>query len=253
MLFADKTVVLTGAGSGVGRGYAVGFCADGARVLGIGRTQADLEETARQCAGGRMSYIVGDISNPDDVARLFDHARRELGRVDILVNNAAQYPKRAFLESPPSEWLSTIGTNVNGMALCCHAALPGMLERGHGRIINLGSYAWRKPIPNSAAYSASKGAVRALTRAIAAEIDRTKFPDVLINELVPGMVRTRMSDQGELPAEVYRHARFVASLPRGGAHGQTFVQSTMEVEDPGMRRRIKRLVSKLSAGLIGNG
>ena len=249
MRFTDKTVVLTGAGSGVGRGYAVGFCADGARVLGMGRTQADLEETARQCAGGRMTFIVGDVSKPEDVARLFAHAQAELGRVDILVNNAAMYPKRAFLDSPITDWLDTIGANVNGMALCCHAALPGMLERGYGRVLNLGSYAWRKPIPNSAAYSASKGAVRSFTRALAGEIDRTKYPDVLINELIPGMVRTRMSDVGESPAEVYRHAAFVASLPRSGPHGQTFAQSTMEVEDRGgLRTRLKRLFSKAGGG-----
>jgi len=249
MRFTDKTVVLTGAGSGVGRGYAIGFCADGARVLGIGRTQADLEETARQCAGGRMTFIVGDVSKPDDVARLFAQAQAEFGRVDILVNNAAMYPKRAFLDSPITDWLDTIGANVNGMALCCHAALPGMLERGYGRVLNLGSYAWRKPIPNSAAYSASKGAVRSFTRALAGEIDRTKYPDVLINELIPGMVRTRMSDMGETPAEVYRHAAFVASLPRNGPHGQTFAQSTMEVEDRGgLGTRLKRLFSKAGGG-----
>jgi NAD(P)-dependent dehydrogenase (short-subunit alcohol dehydrogenase family) len=250
MQFANKTVVITGAGSGVGRGYAIGFCADGARVLGLGRTQADLEETARQC-GGRMSFIVGDVANPEDVARLFEAARAELGHIDVLINNAAQYPQRSFLESPISDWLQTIATNVNGVALCCHAALPGMLARGHGRIINIGSYAWRKPIPNSAAYSASKGAVRSFTRALASEIDRNRYPDVLINELVPGMVRTRMSTQGETPAEVYRHARFVASLPSHGPHGQTFAQSTMEVETPGLKRRIKQRIQRVLAKLTG--
>jgi NAD(P)-dependent dehydrogenase (short-subunit alcohol dehydrogenase family) len=248
----NKTVVLTGAGSGVGRGYAIGFCADGARVLGMGRTEADLEETARLC-GGRMSWVVGDVSDPDDVARLFAKARADFGHVDILVNNAATYPKRAFLDSPPSEWLATIATNVNGVALCCHAALPDMLERGHGRIINIGSFAWCKPIPNSAAYSASKGAVHSFTLALASEVDSTRYPDVLINELVPGMVRTRMSDQGEDPKDVYRHVRFVASLPARGAHGQTFNQSTMEVAAPRRSARLKRLASKLTGGLVGRG
>jgi NAD(P)-dependent dehydrogenase (short-subunit alcohol dehydrogenase family) len=139
MQLQNKCVVITGAGSGVGRGYAIGFCADGARVLGIGRTQADLEETARLCAGGRMSFVVGDVSRPADVALLFERAREQFGAVDVLVNNAATYPKRPFLDTSPEEWVATIGTNVNGVALCCRAALPSMLERGHGRIINIGS------------------------------------------------------------------------------------------------------------------
>jgi NAD(P)-dependent dehydrogenase (short-subunit alcohol dehydrogenase family) len=244
MQLQNKCVVITGAGSGVGRGYAIGFCADGARVLGIGRTQADLEETARLCAGGRMSFVVGDVSRPADVALLFERAREQFGAVDVLVNNAATYPKRPFLDTSPEEWVATIGTNVNGVALCCRAALPSMLERGHGRIINIGSFAWRKPIANSAAYSASKGAVRALTRAIAAEIDHERYPDVLVNELVPGMVRTRMSEVGEEPAAVYQHVRFVAGLPSGGPHGKTFDRSAVEIEDYRLRTRVKRLLAK---------
>lgn len=245
MQFSGKTVVLTGAGSGVGRGYALGLCRDGARVLGIGRTRADLEATARASEGGRMSFIVGDVSRPEDVARLHEQARAEFGQVDFLVNNAAVYPKQGFLESSIDDWLAALRTNVDGVALCCHAFLPAMLERGHGRVVNLGTYAWRKPIANSSAYAASKGALRAFTRALASEVDRARYPDVLINELVPGMVRTRMSERGEEPDAVYTHLRHVLGLPAGGPHGQTFAQSTMEVETPGLRARVRRLMKRV--------
>ena len=250
MIFSGKSVIVTGAGSGIGRALAAGFCADGASVIGFGRTRADLEETARQCKAGEMHAVVGDVGRPEDVERLFSDAARLQGKVDILVNNAAQYPKVAFLETSGEEWARVIQTNVIGMALCCRAALPGMLERGFGRVLNLGSFAWMGPIPKSSAYSASKGAVRPFTRALAAEIDRDRYPDVLINELIPGIVRTRMSETGEEPADVYRHARFVASLPRSGPTGKTFLQSALHIEDYRLRTRLRRFVSRVSGGLV---
>jgi NAD(P)-dependent dehydrogenase (short-subunit alcohol dehydrogenase family) len=197
-----------------------------------------------------MHFVVGDVARPDDVVQLFSEAVHRHGKVDILVNNAALYPKVAFLASSHEEWSRVICTNVIGVALCCREALPGMLERGFGRIINIGSFAWKGPIPNSSAYSASKGAVRALTKALASEIDRSRYPDVLINELVPGVFRTRMSDTGADPMSVYPHVCFIASLPRNGPTGQTFVQSTLLIEDYGLRARLKRFVARASGGLM---
>ena len=249
--FSGKAVVVTGAGFGVGRALAVGFCADGASVMGIGRTRGDLEETARLCGAEKMHFVAGDVGRPGDVERLFSESIRLFGKVDILVNNAALYPKVAFLDAPIEEWIHVIETNVVGTVLCCRAALPGMLERGFGRIINLGSLAWMGPIPNSSAYSASKGAVRPFTRALAAEIDRSRYPDVLINELLPGNVRTRMSENGEDPAEIYQHARFVASLPRSGPTGMTFLQSTFYVENRGLRARLRRFIGRVSRRTVG--
>src|SRR5262245_18095575 len=227
MLFSGKCVVVNGAGSGIGRALAVGFSADGAAVVGIGRGRAGLEETARLCAPAGMHFVVGDLAQPEDVERLFREALERHGKVDILVNNAALYPKSAFLDSTQAQWTHALQTNVIALAHCCRLALPGMLERGYGRIINLGSLAWMGPIANSSAYSASKAAVRALTRALATEIDPQRYPDVLVNELLPGIVKTRMSEQGIDPQAVYPHARFVAALPSHGPTGQTFLQSTL--------------------------
>lgn len=245
MNLSGKIVVVTGAGSGLGRGIALGFCSEGANVMGIGRTREDLEETARLCGTGSMHFVVGDVAHAEDVKRLFSETARRHGKVDVLVNNAALYPKVPFLESSHEEWSRVIHTNIIGMALCCREGLPGMLERGFGRIINLGSFAWKKPIPNSSAYSASKGAVHAFTKALAAEIDGNRYPDVLVNELIPGMVKTRMSEIGEEPIEVYPHVRFVASLPRNGPTGKTFMQSTLHIEDYGLRSRLKRFATGL--------
>ena len=250
MDFSDKTVIVTGAGSGIGRAIALGFCSEGANVMGFGRTVKDLEEMARVGGSGRMSFVAGDVARPEDVEHLYSETVRRYGRVDILVNNAALYPKIAFLESSQEEWSSVIQTNVIGLAHCCRAVLPGMLDRGFGRIINLGSFAWKGPIPNSSAYSASKGAVGPFTKALAAEIDRGRYPDVLINELIPGIVKTRMSEKGVASSEVYPHARFIACLPPSGPTGQTFLRSDLYVEVHGIRARLKRLVAKISGGRV---
>ena len=244
MNIQDKVVVITGAGSGVGKGFAIGFCRDGAQVVGIGRTENDLIETAAQC-DGRMHFVVGDISQKKDVERLFAEAIERHGRVDILINNAAIYPRTSFLETDVEQWQDTMMINVCAMAHCCQQALPGMLERGYGRIINIGSFAWVAPIPCAAAYSASKGAVRALTRALASEVNRETHPDILINELTPGVVKTRMSPDGEDPMDISPHAKHLACLPAGGPSGATFEQSELHIEDYGIRARLKRFLGKL--------
>ena len=246
--FDGKVVVITGAGSGVGRGFAVGFARDGAHVVGISRTPEDLARTAELCGPGNMHWVAGSVAAEADVDRLFAEAMQRYGRVDILVNNAALYPKIGFLESSWHDWAQVIETNVLGMALCCRKALPGMLDRGYGRIINIGSFAWRGPIPGASAYSVSKAAVPVLTKSIAAEIDRERYPDVLVNELAPGIYRTRMSDTGDDPMDAYAHARVVASLPSGGPTGATFEGSELCVEYVGIRAKVRRVLSNLTGG-----
>lgn len=250
MGFSNKTVLVTGAGSGLGRAIAIGFAQDGARVVGIGRHEAALAETRRLCGTDRMAFVVGDVASEADAAAAFALAKREFGPVDILVNNAAQYPKAAFLDGAFSDWRRAVDTNVIGTALCCRLALPDMLERGFGRIINVGTFAWLGPIANSSAYSASKAAIRPFTKSIALEIDRARYPDILVNEFIPGEFQTGMSERGEDPSAVYPHLKVVASLPRGGATGETFFKSEMLREPVSRRQRVKQLVSRLTLGLV---
>jgi NAD(P)-dependent dehydrogenase (short-subunit alcohol dehydrogenase family) len=245
---SGKVVVVTGAGSGIGRGIAAGFCGEGAHVVGFGRHEDELRSTADQLGQGRMHFVAGDLAHPEDVERLFGQVDRLFGRVDILVNNAAQYPRVRFLDQPLEAWAQVLHVNVIGMAQCCRVALPGMLARGFGRVINVGSFAWRGPIPASSAYSASKAAVSVLTRCIALEIDRSAHPDVLVNELMPGVRRTRMSEQGADPMDVYPYARHLATLPPGGPHGATFDQGHLVVEAQGLRDRARSWLGRLSAG-----
>jgi len=237
--YTGKTVVITGAGSGIGRALATGFAADGARVVIFGRTQSSLDETAalaRSDSDSEIEVVVGSTGDDADVRKLMDH----YGPVDVLINNAAVYPKKRVLDSTADDWQEVMQTNVVGVANCCRHALPGMLERGYGRILNVSSFAWMAPIPEAAAYSASKGAVRALTRGIASEIDRSVYPDVLINEFVPGAVQTRMSDHGLQPADVYPLAARVVDAPSGSATGRTYNGGELHEEDHGLKARLKR-------------
>lgn len=249
MNLKDKTVIITGAGSGIGRALAVGFCKDGANVVGIGRTEKDLAQTSALCAQ-RMGYITGDVSSKDDVERLFKFTKDRYGKLDILVNNAAIYPKIGFLNASHEEWAKVFDVNFFGLAFCCRKALNEMTSTGYGRIINLASFAWKNPLPESSAYSISKGAVHHLTKALASEIDRNQYPNILVNEVSPGIVKTRMSDNGIDPQEVYPQVRFVANLPKNGPTGELFIKNEIFVEHYGMKRRIKDLLNKLSGGLI---
>lgn len=250
MDFSKLSVLVTGASGGLGRAMAVGFTRDGATVIGFGRSAAGLAATQALCPSGKMFCVVGDLTRKSDVEALFAEAERRAGHVDVLVNNGARYPKTGFVGEPFDDWEHAVITNVIGTARCCHLALPGMLQRGFGRIVNVGTFAWMGPIPNASAYSTSKGAIRPLTQSLASEVDRSRYPDVLINEFIPGTFRTGMSDTGEEPSTVYPHLRFVVSLPSNGPTGQTFFKSDILHEPVRLKMRIKRAVSRATFGII---
>lgn len=190
----DKKIVLvTGAGGGLGRELVKIFCDAGAIVIGFGRDINKLRDLSIEVNNNRFSYFSVDVGDFHQVLEACDCVVSEYGRIDILFNNAAVYPKVNFIEETAEEWNRTIDTNLNGVANCIKATLPTMIHNKFGRIYNVGSWADLGAIPHSAGYSCTKGAIHSLTRAIYADIKHLNL-DIEIHEWIPGHLRTQMSD-----------------------------------------------------------
>lgn len=172
---SDKTKIalVTGAGSGIGRASATALAGGGYIVVLAGRRlerlqQVQSEIEARFGSGSQTYPVVTDVSNPDDVTRLFEAIKHRYGRLDLLFNNAGRgNPPGSFLDWSAQEWQDVVGTNLNGMFYCLQGAFRLMSEQTPqgGRIINNGSLAAYSPRPNSTAYTATKHAVTGLTKA----------------------------------------------------------------------------------------
>jgi len=219
-VFDKQVVVVTGGGGGIGRALCIGFAAEGASVVAIGRRSGTLEETARLCSRPITTVCV-DLRQKDACFRAIEEIIATHGRIDVLVNNAAVSGGGLFLERPFQEWADAIALNVVATAACCKAVLPQMIRQGHGRIITLTTRLAGMRSYGGSSYSASKAAVSALTRCIAAELG-DRHPNVLINDLIPGPTKTGMSKSGQDPAKVYPYVRKLALLPSGGPSGQVF-------------------------------
>lgn len=216
-----KVMAITGGGSGIGRVMAQAFAEDGWEVVIIGRRRATLEETAAD--QDRIHIFEGDIADPDNITDTFARVQAEgPGPVDVLVANAAVYPKGHFLDQPAEEFNRTLRINVEGVANSVRAVLPGMLARRYGRIVVVGSLADMNPLPGSLAYSVSKGALHSMVKGIAGEISPDHYPDVLINEMTPGATRTAMAADGQPPEAVVPYVRKLIALPSGGPSGRFF-------------------------------
>lgn len=186
----NDVVIVTGAGSGLGRAISLGFLSRGYRVVGFGRKIEPLEKLA--IAGqGRFFARVVDVSDQKAVQKAVTAIGKEIGAPTILFNNAAVYPHRDILEETPESFMQTVGVNLGGQFNCSHAVLPSMVDRGTGRIVNVGSFAGLDPAPVSAAYSVSKGAALILTKAFVADLG-SRFPGIVINDWMPGILNTKM-------------------------------------------------------------
>ncbi len=194
MKLDGKVAIVTGAASGIGRAAAQLFAAEGARVVAAdlnaaGQTVAD-EITAR---GGTATFVQGDLSEAAVASRVVDTARRTYGRLDVLYNNAGIAPlgRDGMLTNIEEEdWDFILRANLKSVFLCCKAAIPVIAENG-GAIINTASVAALLGHIGQDAYTASKGAIIALTRALAVEYAPQK---IRVNVICPGVVRTGITE-----------------------------------------------------------
>ena len=198
-----RVAVVTGGGRGIGREIALGLACDGVRVGLCGRTPETLAATADACtnAGSPATAAVpADVTDPAAVADALTRIERELGPVDLLVANAGLREPRAGTpwDADPDAWWRVVETNVRGVHLLDRAVLPGMLARGRGRVLHVGSGMGQRPHPDWSAYAVSKAALSRLTDTLAVALAGT---GVTVLEVSPGLVRTDMTETMWGPAE----------------------------------------------------
>jgi NAD(P)-dependent dehydrogenase (short-subunit alcohol dehydrogenase family) len=190
----DKLALITGGGRGIGRAVALAFAREGASLALCARTVAEVEQVAleaRRDFGVAAHAGACDVSNPEDAARFFRAAADALGRTpDILVNNAGIAESVPLVKTDDELWQRHLGINLSGTFYFMRAALPDMIARGWGRVVNVASIAGKTGAPYIAAYAASKHGVLGLTRSVALEV-ATK--GVTVNAICPGYVDTDMT------------------------------------------------------------
>lgn len=183
-----KVAMITGASVGIGRAVALEMAAEGARLVLLdinGETLQKLKEEIESISGEVLIYPC-DVSNEERVNAVVADATKKFGGIDILVNNAALWRNfQSFLETPTETWKKFTDINVMGVVYCTKAVLPKMLENGYGRIVNVASVAGVYGNANMAVYSATKGAVIAMTKSLAKEVIGG---GVVVNSVSPGTV-----------------------------------------------------------------
>jgi 2-dehydro-3-deoxy-D-gluconate 5-dehydrogenase len=185
--FVDKTVAVTGAGFGIGRGIALRFAQEGAKVAVLdldGHRAAETVQTIHG-EGGTARAIKTDVSAFREVKDAISEVNHNFGPVDVLVNNAGVRYIRAVLDVTEEEWQYTLAVNLNGVFYMVKEVAPLMLRRGGGKIVNVASVSGFLGQTGRSAYGATKGGIVQLTRSLAVELG----PTVNVNAVAPGYIR----------------------------------------------------------------
>lgn len=188
MNFKDKTVLVTGAAVGIGRATAIKFAQNGANLVIADIDEEKLESVKKETEKYTKNVIVFkcDVSDEKKVYAMVEEAEKVFGKIDILINNAALWRCWAsFTDIPTDEWRKFIDVNIMGVVYCTKAVLPKMIENGYGKIINVSSVAGVYGNANMVHYSATKGALIAMTKALAKEV---ADKGVWVNCVSPGSV-----------------------------------------------------------------
>ena len=239
-----KVALVTGAGRGIGKGIALAYAREGAFVVCTARTAGEVNAVADRIVaqGGGARAVTADVTDPDEVRRLFEAGLEGKGRLDILVANAgrgAGADKATVAESDPAIWRDLLHVNLLGAYHCAREAIPYLRKAEAGKIIMMGSGSRLRTPPRLSAYSAAKAGLWALTRTLASEL---KPHHIAVNEIIPGPVLKEhmltpeklmeIEDRkaielpnGEwhkVPADLGELALFLATQPRLGPTGQSY-------------------------------
>jgi NAD(P)-dependent dehydrogenase (short-subunit alcohol dehydrogenase family) len=192
----NKTALITGGGRGIGRAIAFAFAREGANIAVAARTFEEVDAVANEinneCEVETVS-VVCDVADHESVRAAFAEVIAAFGRgPDIMINNAGVAESAPFLKTDEALWQRHLAINLTGTFFCTQAALPAMLERGWGRIINIASIAGKTGAPYIAAYAASKHGVLGMTRSLAQEVGAK---GITVNAICPGYVDTQMTSR----------------------------------------------------------
>ena len=213
----SKVVLVTGAGTGIGRAIALAFLRDGHRVVLVGRRVEPLQSVAKESGSERALAVPTDVGNPDSVNALFAQIKDKFGRLDVLVNNAGVSGMgMSFEDIGFEQWQSIVNINLTGSFLCAQGAFKIMkdqLPQG-GRIINNGSISAHAPRPNSAPYTATKHAITGLTKSLS--LDGRKY-NIACGQIDIGNALTELS------------AKMTKGVPQ--ANGEIAVEPMMEATE----------------------
>lgn len=210
MRLRDKVAVVTGAGSGIGRGIALAYAQEGASVVVVDNSPDGGEDTVRAIeeAGGNAVFIRADVSRANELAQLHAQVKEKFGAVDIVVNNAGILRTGPLHEMSEDEWDRVQGIDLKSVFLSAKQFIPEMLQRGKGKIINIASIAGIIGFEGIGAYSAAKGGQIALTREMAVEYAPH---GINVNCIAPGVVRTAMTK--DMLSSATGEAQFEAVTP----------------------------------------
>ncbi len=222
MELSGQVAIITGAGQGIGRAVAEALAAEGVRVAVVARTASDVEATAEACRanGVQALALVGDVADRHFVETAVAHVEDELGPIDLLVNNAGRtgsWEGPVLWESDPEDWWGRVETNLLGSYLFARYVLPGMVERGQGRVLSMNSLAGAMPLPmTDGAYPVSKAGLFRLTDQLASQLTGS---GVVVLDLSPGLVATKAVANPQVPEHLWTPVTKICSLVLRAAAG----------------------------------
>ncbi|NND91153.1 MAG: SDR family oxidoreductase [Granulosicoccus sp.] len=191
--YSGQVAVITGGCNGIGAAIASRLVHSGARVAIWDMDITDVEVKIRDLPADEVSLVTVDVSDPDQVDAAVTATLSAFDKIDVLINSAGiAGPTSTVIDYPAEMWRKVQAVNLDGTFYCCKSVLPGMIEHGYGRVVNVASIAGKEGNPNASAYSASKAAVIALTKSLAKEL---ALHDIAVNCITPATAQTRILEQ----------------------------------------------------------